>query len=1362
MTDDHRDRFDRVESLLFEFDTRMDEGEPGDQAVLDEVRYHLDWIQAVAGEPSFDWLWAHYLSAEWHRCRARMRQDVREIDAAVAELRLVVGYSDTFYFRLDLVELIQIRYNATDADDRPYLAEVVAELRALASRDPDDEEDRAKVLSLLGQTLREQFRRELNADENPAPELLDEAEHCLYGSLDLFDADAESLRAEAVVDLAKLLTFRFGTTVDAYARDRKADREEAIALYEMVALDDPAAAFELSDLLMDGSDEMIARTEALRVLDTVKHSPRWEDHKGQYAARRSDLLISRARGNRAELPGLIDHLVDAFAAQPEQGPVGLALTEAYWLAGDAEGVVRTIGRLAAITDGEDVPPPEVLLPYLAIATASLALRGRADRAEAEHLLRMCVREPSELGWTKQLPHALLAMVVDDQAAVPESLATSVIGDGNEKQSACDLLDWLRQHERPGPDWLCAVAAMTVKLVEDPDTRLTALHAVAAARAAVSGQEPFALELLVRHAMLLAGHGEDTNDRDAEIEAAVLLDEYFGVAGVDDPLRTVALGLHGAVVADVHARGGVAGVPLDNAKAALEKACADPDVDADLRSVFLVQLARLELLLTVQDRADHYGTAISHCREAMSLATPGTEDHDRAWFMLGSVLLSRFHDHGDHQDHDAGFRHLRDLRESKLARGLDVADVDEVLRLLEPFLTSGTLFDLGLAPAEIRARLKALDDSDLDPMSLVTERFVLLQALLKRAQEANDLAMTADALDQLGMVSGGVEAGSAMYASTTVASLYGSTAAAAARGDSGQFLDGIAELEAIRDDAGTNRVDHGFAVFGLSMLWHTRHKITRSAADLDQALRHYTALDVGSLSLRDATGLLDGMADSCWSLAALGYGTAAISVGFDTLRIRARHVLLQNTGEHAAQQAADAAARGQRVALRCAASGEFGRAVEAVEWGRGLVLHSATFTSGIAARLKAAGHVDLAAEFESGAGAVAGAGPDFAPSDVRRRALAVLGNVVEALTPPSSEEIASALRSLDAAGLVHLVPGQDGHTGRALVTTADGAVSEVLLPLLLDGPDSQVGRYLAMDDRHRREALPALCAWAWRAAVEPLLHRFSGGLPWLVLVPAGALGVVPWHAAAGEGRTAVREAGFTYAASARQLCELAQRDRQPVGASPVVVSNPAGTLAAAQYEAEFLHGLYPHGHFYGQVGPGVPVRGAGTPDEVLGENGASLQHLGCHASAGATPAQSALELARADLSVERMLRHAAARRNGVPGGLVVLAACESDLTASLHDESLTLASAYVAAGATGVVGTKWKVDDVESALLMCVFYDFLARRDMRPRDALRAVQLWALDHDRVVPAGVARHLSELGRAASLANPVYWAAFAHHGW
>lgn len=1360
MAEDHLERFDRVELLLQQFDARMDQGEPGDQEVLDEIRYHLDWIQAVAGELSFDWLWAHYLSAHWHRCRARLLRDLDELDAAIAVLRMVIGHSDTFFFRFDLVEILQIRYGSTRADDRPYLAEIVSELRHLVAREPDEEQDRAKAMSILGQALREQFRRELDAGEGPAPELLDEAEDLLDGSLDLFDADAGFLRSEATLELARLRSFRARTSFAAYARDPEAESEEAIVLYESVAHEDPMAAYELAEMWsgrLGDSDDPLARSEALRLLNTIEHAPQIQDRVTEYAERRGELLLARAREDRAELPALIGYLVGAFAAEPVQGLIGLTLMNAYWLAGDAEGVIRVADRLSAATDGEDIPPRELIMPHLAVATASLALRGRADLDEAERLLRETVDGPYEPGWASELPVALLAVVTDRGSNLPDSLAVFVLCDGDEKQMATELLEWLRRHERPGTDWLRAVASLTHYLADDPASRLTALAAMSAAHAALG--ESASPDLVAKHGMLLASCGEDQDDRGMMVKAMVVLEEFFGRAAADHPLWTMMLGLHGMMLANVHARGGGAGLPLRNAVAALEKASTDTAITPQHRSVFLVQLAGAQLLQIVGDRVDLYGSAIGHCRQAMSLVRPGTDEHDRAWLLLGSILVTRFSDHGERHDRDAGQRHLLDLRASRLARGLDVADVDDTMRELESHLTTGVPVDLGLTASEAYTRLSELESSGMDPAAATTERVMLMQVLLHHAEETGNIAMAADAVDQLGRAADTVEQGSVMHFTTSLLALIGPMHAAAVRGDSEKFADGVARLEAIRDatDDG-NRVA---VVFALMTLWHSRYTVSRRTADLDEALRHYAVLDTTSPRLGEIVDTLDDLADSCWSLRALGYGTAAAEIGFDCLRYRAYRVLLQTTGQHAALDAVDAAARGQRVALRSAESGELGAAVEAVEWGRGLVLHGAMFTSGIASRLRAAGHSALAEEWEGepAAQVTAGREMDFAPSDVRRRVLAVLRNDQKTLAPPSSEEIAGALRGLDATALVHLVPGLGKQAGRAFVTTAGGAVFEVLLPLLVDGPDTAVGRYLVMNDEQRRAVLPALCAWAWRA-MEPLLDRLSGG--WLVLVPTGALGVVPWHAAAGAGRTALLEVGFTYAASARQLCELARRERQPVGASPVVVSNPAGTLMAAQYEAEFLHGLYPHGHFYGQAGPGVPVRGAGTPDEVLEERGASLQHLGCHARAGATPAQSALELARADLSVERMLRHAAMRRDDVPGGLVVLAACESDLTAGLHDEVLTLAAAYVAAGATGVVGTKWKVDDVESALLMCVFYDFLARRGMRPRDALRAVQLWALDPDRVVPSRVARHLAERGRSASLAKPVYWAAFAHHGW
>ncbi|CAO0826175.1 hypothetical protein SMICM17S_12742 [Streptomyces microflavus] len=53
--------------------------------------------------------------------------------------------------------------------------------------------------------------------------------------------------------------------------------------------------------------------------------------------------------------------------------------------------------------------------------------------------------------------------------------------------------------------------------------------------------------------------------------------------------------------------------------------------------------------------------------------------------------------------------------------------------------------------------------------------------------------------------------------------------------------------------------------------------------------------------------------------------------------------------------------------------------------------------------------------------------------------------------------------------------------------------------------------------------------------------------------------------------------------------------------------------------------------------------------------------------------------------------------------MVLDACVSDHTAGDFDESLTLSTAFLAAGATGVVGSRWEVPDGLTGLMMYVFH-----------------------------------------------------------
>ncbi|MCX4758958.1 CHAT domain-containing protein [Kitasatospora purpeofusca] len=342
-------------------------------------------------------------------------------------------------------------------------------------------------------------------------------------------------------------------------------------------------------------------------------------------------------------------------------------------------------------------------------------------------------------------------------------------------------------------------------------------------------------------------------------------------------------------------------------------------------------------------------------------------------------------------------------------------------------------------------------------------------------------------------------------------------------------------------------------------------------------------------------------------------------------------------------------------------------------------------------------------------------------------------------------------------------------------------------------------------RRWQGTLRELCDWAGTAVMRPLLrhpalraaaaHRAPGAPPRLVLVPFGALGGVPWHAGllssglrdGGRPVRAVERAVVSYAASARQFCEGVRRPRLPLAERPVIVGDPTRDLMFAEVEAEYLHAdHYPHGTLLGYV---EDAEGAGTPAEVLaalpapGRAGASVLHLACHAlPSGSSPLDAYLALApdpgtgdgdgdrdrdgdrhgdgHGRLPVGDILRQALGRPPGSPGGLVVLDACVSDHTGEDLDEALTLSSAFLAAGATGTVGSRWEVSDEMVCVLMYVFHGRLAAGDP-PAEALRRAQLWALDPDRRLPPDAPPELHSLARRAPDALEV-WAAFSYQGY
>ncbi|WP_405408208.1 CHAT domain-containing protein [Streptomyces decoyicus] len=448
-----------------------------------------------------------------------------------------------------------------------------------------------------------------------------------------------------------------------------------------------------------------------------------------------------------------------------------------------------------------------------------------------------------------------------------------------------------------------------------------------------------------------------------------------------------------------------------------------------------------------------------------------------------------------------------------------------------------------------------------------------------------------------------------------------------------------------------------------------------------------------------------------------------------------------------------------------------------------------------------------------------------PSGLRRKALTVLGVRPGAQEDPAirqlvgAADVAELTAGLAATGtdaLVYLVPGMplsDGSfPGRALILRPGAGPTTLALPELMAPGSPPLEHYLdAAAERSRaladpdadpswraacegrwQDALSVLCEWAWRAVMEPLLASVrpvpadqwaSARPPRIVLVPCGRLGVVPWHAARIRGpgehghRYACQEAVLSYAPSGAQFLAAAARRRMPPATGrQVLVADPELTLPWAEVETAALRAAcYPGALRYGEFLTADEARdAAGTPAELLavlpgGASPASVVHLSCHALAAPRPTDSALRLAgppgagrdAGRLTVAGILDGAAGRRPDAAGPLVVLSACETDLSTRHHDEALTLATALVTGGAADVVGSRWAVRDGPTSVMMAVFHHHVTAGGLAPPDALRAAQLWMLNPLRTPPPTLDNPLRHEATRPDLHHLHHWAAFTHQG-
>ena len=319
-----------------------------------------------------------------------------------------------------------------------------------------------------------------------------------------------------------------------------------------------------------------------------------------------------------------------------------------------------------------------------------------------------------------------------------------------------------------------------------------------------------------------------------------------------------------------------------------------------------------------------------------------------------------------------------------------------------------------------------------------------------------------------------------------------------------------------------------------------------------------------------------------------------------------------------------------------------------------------------------------------------------------------------LTRPRYEDIVEAAAHQP---LVYLV--STPWAGRAIVVEGGGEAYTVDLPALTDTfAQAAVVRLLGTRGIGLRRVADEVTEALGPAVMDPLLAALEGH-PAATLVPAGLLSLLPLHAArtgdAGGGRHALDTMLLTHAPNARAaLVARGWAARHGHTGRLLAVDNPQPASAPLTTEAEIAaaRARFPsHVHL---KGPDA------TLDATLSALAAcDVAHFACHGVARPDePLESALLLAGGEPLTLRTLVE-----TRVDVRLAVLSACETAVPGlRIPDESTGLPSAFLAAGAAGIIGSLWPVPDTSTNLLMAAFYENW-QQDTEPAEALRRAQIW---------------------------------------
>jgi CHAT domain-containing protein len=316
-----------------------------------------------------------------------------------------------------------------------------------------------------------------------------------------------------------------------------------------------------------------------------------------------------------------------------------------------------------------------------------------------------------------------------------------------------------------------------------------------------------------------------------------------------------------------------------------------------------------------------------------------------------------------------------------------------------------------------------------------------------------------------------------------------------------------------------------------------------------------------------------------------------------------------------------------------------------------------------------------------------------------------------------DDIAAALRRMLAADEAVLAYGLDGGRWFACVARCDGTTVRTALGTA--GEVAQALQALRFQIETPRHGAAALTAHAGRLAARatahlqrlhallwaPLADALAGVRRVLVVTPA-ELAALPFHALHDGERWLDESLDVAVAPSAQWAAHALTLQLVPPRQALIVTEGSRLAHAAAEGAAVAAH--FAHAATL-PAGPGQVDALAATTSS------ADVLHLACHAEFRRdNPMFSALHLDDGPLTAER------AETLSLPGGTVVLSACETGLAGGLGDEHVGLVRAFFIAGAARVVASLWPVDDAVTTEWMHEFYGALVG-GTSPAGAVRAAQ-----------------------------------------